>query len=534
MSFELDIKKHFNQLDKNSTISRLWERDYTLWDDQDASIKKRLGWLSAAEQMKTKLGEIEAFANEIKLENLKYFVLLGMGGSSRAAKVIHRTIGWNNSFPKMVPLESTVPSTIGKALNEIDLKSTLVIVASKSGNTMEPLLTYELFKSEIVKAIGHHEAMNRFVAITDEHSPLHQLSVKENFRKAFLNPKDVGGRFSGITYFGLVPAALLGANIRAMIDSGEHMRSLCAPEKPTAENPGAVLGATIGYLAKCGQDKLTLITSPSVFGYGLWVVQLIAESLGKSGKGVIPIAGEPLMKPEHYGDDRFFVYLRLDTDDNAQTDTGIAEIKSNGHPVTTINMSDTNSFGAEIFRWEIAISIAASVLEVNPFNQPDVQLSKTSTHEILSDLSTNKLIANIAPDPISKLNSYLNSCQPNDYFALLAYLPHNSTIDQALRSMREKVARKYKIATTLGHGPSYLHSTGQLHKGGPNSGIFLMLTAPHENDISIPTKSYTFGQVTDADAIGDLQTLKNLNRRVVHIKLANDSSDAISRLTEHL
>ena len=534
MSSEFDIKEHIKELDKKSTISRLWKRDYTLWDDQDAEINNRLGWLTAAAQMKTKLEEIEAFSDEIKSENLKYFVLLGMGGSSRAAKVIHRTIGGNNEFPTMVPLESTVPSTIGKALKEIDLKSTLVIVASKSGNTMEPLLTYELFKSEIVKAIGNDEAMNRFVAITDEHSPLHELSVKENFRKVFLNPKDIGGRFSGITYFGLVPAALLGANIGAMIDSGENMRSLCTPENPTTENPGALLGATIGYLAKCGQDKLTLITSPSVFGYGLWVVQLIAESLGKSGKGVIPIAGEPLMKPDHYGDDRFFVYLRLDTDDNKQTDNGIAEIRSNGHPVTTINMSDINSFGAEIFRWEVAISIAASILKVNPFNQPDVQLSKTSTHKILSDLSTSKLIANIESDQVSKLNSYLKSCRPNDYFGLLAYLPHNTSIDQALRSMREKVVRKYKIATTLGHGPSYLHSTGQLHKGGPNSGIFLMLTAPHTDDISIPTKSYTFGQVTDADAIGDLQTLKKLKRRVVHIKLANDSSDAISCLTEHL
>lgn len=525
---------HIGELDAKSTITRLWNRDHTLWDDRDTEINQRLGWLTAASHMKTKLVDIEAFASEIKAENIKYFVLLGMGGSSRAAKVIHRTIGVDNEFPTMVPLESTVPSTIGKALKEIDLKSTLVIVASKSGNTMEPLLTYELFKSKIVKVLGNDKAMGRFVAITDKHSPLHELSVKENFRKVFLNPTDVGGRFSGITYFGLVPAALLGANIHAMIESGEHMRSLCAPEKPTTENPGVMLGATIGYLAKSGKDKLTLITSPSVFGYGLWVVQLIAESLGKSGKGVIPIAGEPLMKPEHYGDDRFFVYLRLDTDDNNQTDKEIAEIRNNEHPVKTINMSDINSFGAEMFRWEIAISIAASILEVNPFNQPDVQLSKTSTHKILSNLSTSKLIANIESDQISKLNSYLNSSQPNDYFGLLAYLPHNTSIDQALRSMREKVARKYKIATTLGHGPSYLHSTGQLHKGGPNSGVFLMLTAPHKDDISIPTKSYTFGQVTDADAIGDLQTLKKLKRRVVHIKLANDSSAAISGLTEQL
>ena len=534
MPSKFDIQTHIDELDAKSTINRLWNRDHTLWADQDTEINQRLGWLNAASHMKTKLDDIEAFASEIKSENIKYFVLLGMGGSSRAAKVIHRTIGMNNKFPKMVPLESTVPSTIGKALKEIDLKSTLVIVASKSGNTMEPLLTYELFKSEIVQVLGHDKAMKRFVAITDEHSPLHILAVKENFRKAFLNPKDIGGRFSGITYFGLVPAALLGANIRAMIDSGEHMRSLCAPEKPYIENPGALLGATIGYLAKCGKDKLTLITSPSVFGYGLWVVQLIAESLGKSGKGVIPIAGEPLMKPEYYRDDRFFVYLRLDADDNNQTDGEIAEIKRYGHPVNTINMSDINSFGSELFRWEIAISIAASVLQVNPFNQPDVQLSKNSTNKILSKLSTSKLITNIKSDPISKLNRYLNSCQPNDYFGLLAYLPHNTSIDLALRSMREKIVRKYKIATTLGHGPSYLHSTGQLHKGGPNSGIFLMLTAPHTDDISIPNKSYTFGQVTDADAIGDLQTLNELKRRVVHIKLASDSSDSISSLTEQL
>lgn len=534
MSSEFNIEAHVAELDAESTISRLWKRDHTLWQATDDEINERLGWLTVTSYMKTKLDDIEDFVGEIKSENIKYFVLLGMGGSSRAAKVIHRTSGDNTGFPNMVPLESTVPSTIGKTLKEIDIKNTLVIVASKSGNTIEPLLTHELFKSEITSVLGYEKAMQRFVAITDEGSPLHQLAVKEKFRKVFLNPKDIGGRFSGITYFGLVPAALLGVNIHAMIETGEYMRSLCAPDKPANENPGAILGATIGYLAKFGKDKLTLITSPSVFGYGLWVVQLIAESLGKSGKGVIPIAGEPLMPPKYYGDDRLFVYLRSDTDENNETDKSIADIRSQGHPVTTINMSDINSFGAELFRWEVAISVAASILQVNPFNQPDVQLSKNSTSKILAELSSGKLITGVPSDSISKLNEYLKSSRPDDYFGLLAYLPHNRSINRALRGMREKVVSKYKIATTLGHGPSYLHSTGQLHKGGPNSGIFLMLTAPHENDISIPNKSYTFGQVTDADAMGDLQTLKELNRRVVHIKLPDDSASSISSLVEKI
>jgi glucose-6-phosphate isomerase/transaldolase/glucose-6-phosphate isomerase len=439
----------------------------------------------------------------------------------------------------MIPGESTVPATIGAALDRIDPAKTLVLISSKSGTTMEPLLMYRVFRQALEQALGPDKAGQNFAAITDPGTPLAELAAQERFGKVFLNDPEIGGRFSAITYFGLVPAALLGADIGALVNGGRRMRELCKPGLPPDTNPAAVLGATIGSMAMRGRDKLTLVTSPAMFGYGLWVVQLVAESLGKNGKGVVPVAGEPLVDPELYGRDRLFVYLRLDSDDNDETDDALEAVSALGHPVITLRMPNREALGGEFFRWEMAVAVAASVMGVNPFDQPDVQLSKDRTRAILGNLPF-KTVALADTEPESGKNrsaqlvALLDAAVGEDYLAVLAFLPHTDAIDDALRRLRGGVLRRYRLATTLGHGPGYLHSTGQLHKGGPDSGIFLLLTTGYSEDIPIPGHDYSLGDVTDADALGDLGALQDLGRRVIHIGLPDDPAQAIDALTASL
>jgi glucose-6-phosphate isomerase len=540
MAGEVSVARTLSGLAAEGVIERIWQRDHTVWSPHPDGISDRLGWLDAADWVGPLLGEIRAFADATISEGIEHFALLGMGGSSRAAKVIHRTFSNAPGHPVMVPGESTVPATIGSAMRRIDASKTLVLISSKSGTTMEPLLTYRVFRDAIKRSIGPEAAGRRFAAITDPGTPLADLAAETGFGKVFLNDPEVGGRFSAITYFGLVPAALLGADIGALVGGGRRMRELCGPGLPPDTNPAAVLGATIGSMAVRGRDKLTLVTSPAMFGYGLWVVQLVAESLGKDGKGVVPVAGEPLVEAGLYARDRLFVYLRLDGDDNDETDDKLEAVSALGHPVITLRMPNREALGGEFFRWELAVAVAAHVMGVNPFDQPDVQLSKDRTREILTNISHGASVKApgetglSAGDGAGQLAGLLAGAGDGDYLGVLAFLPHTQGIDDALRRLREAVLRRYRLATTLGHGPGYLHSTGQLHKGGPDSGIFLLLTAPHTADITIPGHTYSLGDVTDADALGDLGALSDLDRRVVHVALSDDSADSIDALTSAL
>ena len=519
------------------TLERIWRRDHTVWNPDPGGIADRLGWLSADQWMRPRLPEVEQFAGDAAAEGIEHVVLLGMGGSSRAARAIQRTLPARPGYPKLIPVESTLPAVVLQVMEQIDPARSLVILSSKSGTTIEPLMIYRVLRKAMDTALGTGSSGRRFAAITDPGTPLIDLARDEGFGRVFTGDPTIGGRFSALTHFGLVPAALLGQDVESLVEEGARMRRLCGPGLAPDANPAASLGAAIGTMSLMGRDKLTLVTSPGMFGFGLWVVQLVAESLGKDGGGVIPVAGEPPIDADLYGDDRLFVYLRLEGDDNDSTDEALGDVSDWGHPVIVLRMQSRTELGAEFFRWELAVAIAAAVIGVNPFDQPDVQMSKDRTGDMLGDprsdldLSAGALSTEEGARRLARL---LGSSRNGDYLGILAFLPAAGGVRDALRRLREKVVRRYRLATTLGHGPGYLHSTGQLHKGGPASGVFLLLTAPHREDEAIPGEPYTLGEVTDADALGDLGALRQLGRRLVHIRLPDDSGGAVESLTAEI
>ncbi|MDD9995840.1 MAG: glucose-6-phosphate isomerase, partial [Dehalococcoidia bacterium] len=434
----------------------------------------------------------------------------------------------------MIPVESTLPSVVLPVLDQIDLARSMVILSSKSGTTIEPLMLYRVLRDAMDTALGAGPAGRRFAAITDPGTPLVDLARDQGFGKVFLGDPTIGGRFSALTHFGLVPTALLGISVESLVQEGTRMRRLCGPGVSPNANPAASLGAAIGSMSLAGWDKLTLVVSPEMFGFGHWVVQLVAESLGKDGKGIIPVAGEPPVDPDLYGDDRLFVYLRLDGDDNDSTDEAIGELSDRGHPVIILRMQSRQELGAEFFRWELAVAVAAAVIGVNPFDQPHVQMSKDRTRNILGGLRGGLDLtagAHQIEQGARELARLLASRRDGDYLGILAFLPANGGVEGALRELRERAVRHYRLATTLGHGPGYLHSTGQLHKGGPATGIFLVLTAPHHRDAAIPGEPYSLGEVTDADSLGDLGALGQMGRRLVHVRLTDHSAHAVESLT---
>ncbi len=356
--------------------------------------------------------------------------------------------------------------------------------------------------------------------------------AEAEFQCVFLNPTDVGGRYSVLSYFGLVPAVLMGIDIPALLDRADRMRRECSPHTPTHENPGARLGATISTLALGGRDKLTLITSPSISSFGLWVEQLIAESTGKEGKGIIPVTGESLVEPAQYGNDRLFVCLRLEGDDNSTIDTFIEQVKASGQPVVGIELQNGYDLGAEFFRWEFAIAVAGAILGIHPFNQPGVQQAKDLTKRVLQEYQISGCLPGVAT--ASSLNELLAEAKGGNYLAIMAYICQTPEVDRALADLRQRVMEQHHITTTLGYGPRYLHSTGQLHKDGPGTGLFLQMTADHEKDMPIPSEPHTFGVLADAQAVGDLQTLQSLGRHAIRIHLGLEKEAVIRRLTSTL
>ena len=362
--------------------------------------------------------------------------------------------------------------------------------------------------------------------------PWRRWPKSQGFRRVSLNPSDIGGRYSVLSYFGLVPAALIGLDMLKLLDRADCMREGTASCVPVHENPGAWLGTVLGVLAQQGRDKLTLVTSPSIGSFGLWAEQLIAESTGKEGLGIIPVAGEPFGSLNQYGNDQLFVYLRLDSGDNDESDNAIQAIETSGQPVLRLRLRDKYDLGAEFFRWELATALAGSIIGINPFDQPNVQTAKDMTENVLKQFANSgELPAMEASAPIGKL---LGQSKQGDYLAIMAYIEQTSEVDKTLGALRKKVLERYGIPTTLGYGPRFLHSTGQLHKGGPGSGLFLQLTTEHAHDMAIPDTPYTFGGLADAQAVGDLQALRAFERRVARVALGPDSGAAIHRLTEEL
>ena len=526
------VEAALRDLEDADLVGRIWRKDHTVWKPDPKEIIDRLGWLTLSGLMGERLPAMEDFSREVRDAGFRHVVLLGMGGSSLGPEVLRQTFGRASGYPELIVLDSTVPARVQQVTDAIDPARTLFLVSSKSGGTTEPLSFYRHFRGLVEEAVGTEKAGQNFVAITDPGTGLERLAAERGFRRVFLNPSDIGGRYSVLSYFGLVPAALMGLDIAELLQRVDRMGQACASGVAAADNPGARLGAVMGVLAKKGRDKLTLITSPSVGSFGLWTEQLLAESTGKEGTGIIPVAGEPLVSANCYGDDRLFVYLRLEGDDNAGTDMAIDRIESSGQPVVRLKLQDRYDLGAEFFRWEFATAVTGAILGIHPFDQPDVQRAKDVTERMLQEFETSGRLPNV--DAQDSVKDLLSKAGPGDYLAIMPYLLQTPEVDQALGQLRRRVMERYRIATTLGYGPRYLHSTGQIHKGGPGTGLYLQVTEDRERDLPIPGAPYTFGVLADAQARGDIQALQSLGRRVAMVNLGSDHGAGILDLAREL
>jgi len=525
--YQSEIEAALAELDQRNIIERIWRKDHTVWKPDPAEIANRLGWLNVGDLMSRQIPDLQSFAGEVRDAGFRHVVLLGMGGSSLGPEVLRQVFGSAEGYPELIVLDSTLPATVMSVTEAIDPVHTLFLVSSKSGTTTEPISLFQYFRSLVESAVGRERAGQNFVAITDPGTPLAEMAEEDGFRRAFLNPPDVGGRFSALSYFGLVPAALIGIDIAAILDRVSYMSKMCATT-PASENPGAWLGAVTGTMTVKGRDKLTLVTSPAIRSFGLWVEQLIAESLGKEGKGIIPVMDEPLVDPAHYGDDRLFIGLRLAGDDNSALDAALGRIRASGQPTLVLEMRDRYDLGAEFFRWEFAIAIAGAILGIHPFDQPNVQSAKDATERILKEYVASGHLPQV--ETTGALADLLSETGKGKYFAITAYVRETTDVDEVLAKLRQKILERYDITTTLGYGPRYLHSTGQLHKGGPDTGLFLQITADHESDPPVPGKPYTFGVIADAQALGDLQALQSMGRHVTQLHFNRGDATTISRL----
>lgn len=526
-------------LDVANAPARLKARDHTLWSADPTEITNRLACLTLPTDMRERVGELRDFADSVTSAGYRDLVLLGMGGSSLGPEVIRQVIGASSESGglRMFTLDSTVPAWVTATTAAIDPALAIFAVSSKSGTTTEPLAFYAHFRHLVESKVGRERAGDNFIAVTDPETPLAQMAATDGFRRTFINDPDIGGRYSVLSHFGLVPAALTGVDLDRLLASAADMQARCLGSSKSVDNPGAWLGAVIGALAKHGRDKLTLVAAPNIAGFGLWVEQLLAESTGKNGTGIVPVASEPLEEPDCYGDDRLFVQLRLADDGSPEVrkaDRVLDQLESAGHPVVRLQMADAYDLGAEFYRWQYATATAGHILGIHPFDQPDVQGAKDRTVAVLDRHEGEGPLPERRSDDRIALANLLAESRPGDYLAIMAYLPDTGGVSESIHNLRSKAMRKHGVATTVGFGPRFLHSTGQLHKGGPDSGIFLQLTQPHADDVGIPNWAYSFGTLADAQALGDLQALRELGRRTVSIRLDGDAADAINRLAESL
>ena len=544
--------------EREEFVRRIWEKDAALWKSEEAHqkiIRNSLGWLTVAQWTRQRAAELETFAREVCEVGFRHVILLGMGGSSLCPEVFRRTFGNREGFPELLVLDTTDPDTIAELKSRIDPAKTLFVVSSKSGTTIEPLSFYQYFH-EAVRAVMSTETFPtspgvNFIAITDPGTLMERIAREANFRHVFLNPADIGGRYSALSYFGMVPAALMGLDVDEML---RRAMAACAVSVSVTENEALRLGCVMGALARAGRDKLTLITSPDISSLGLWIEQLVAESTGKEGKGIVPVAGESLRPPEGYGDDRVFVVIhtgKLDSD----TDAKLRELESAGHPVVRRALKDLLDLGAEFFIWEFATAVAGALWEINPFDQPNVQESKDNTNHFLEEFKKTgslpeqqaqsfslelELVWADRPtrtegeEPRPRLNRVLSDhlarVNPGDYIALLAYIQETKKHDELLQAIRTRLGTRFRVATTTGYGPRFLHSTGQLHKGGPDSGVFIQLTCDAKTGLAIPGETYTFGVLRQAQALGDFSSLVSHGRRAIRIHLGKGVEAALERL----
>ena len=525
---------------------RIWERDHTVWRPDSQEIADRLGWLDAGEFLRPHIPQLTAFADRIRNEGYRDVLLLGMGGSSLGPEMLRRSLlpdSRSSPYPRLTLLDSTIPEQITAVAAALDPARTLFIVSSKSGGTIETLSLYRYFRGLVESASlpSGRAPGDNFIAITDAGTSLDRLAQESGFRRVFLNPPDIGGRFSVLSWFGMLPAALAGIDVPRLLDSAARMRERCLAAPPDGDNPGLALGALLGQMALDGRDKMTLIPTPPIDSFGLWVEQMLAESLGKDGRGIIPIAGEPIMPPDAYGDDRLFIYMRVDAPAAQPGDHAVAQLESAGHPVARISLSEPYDLGAEIYRWEYATAIAAALLNVHPFDQPDVQSAKDNTDRLLTaylNPQSPDYMQLPAPAPDDSLTSLLDQAQPGDYLALILYAAPDTEPDgpltQTLNQIRARIMQRRRIATTVGYGPRYLHSSGQLHKGGPPTGLYIQMTMNGYRQLPIPGEVYDFAALATLQATGDRQALETLSRRLITINLGDNALDTLRELLNRL
>jgi transaldolase/glucose-6-phosphate isomerase len=538
---------------QNNKVARLWQKDASLWTGTDES--NWLGWLTIADEQLAHIDALKQTAEDAKKARFKHALLLGMGGSSLCPEVLRMTFGKVKGFPELHVLDSTDPAQIKAIEARVDLKSTICIVSSKSGSTLEPNIYKQYFFDRVKAKVGEKEAGNRFIAITDPGSKMQQVAEADKFRKIFMGVPSIGGRYSALSNFGMVPAAVMGLDVAKFLKNTEEMVKACGDSSAPDSNPGVILGNILGVAAKQGRDKITFITSPGISDLGAWLEQLIAESTGKIGKGIIPVDRERLAKPAAYGNDRVFAYLRLATKPNKVQDAAVAALEKAGHPVVRITLPNTYNLGQEFFRWEIATAVAGSIIGINAFNQPDVEASKIETKKLTSQYETTgslppespffeekgiKLFAdekNIAAlkggaKLADVLKAHLSRLGAGDYFAVLGYITMNPANEKSLQTIRHAVRDKKKVATVLGFGPRFLHSTGQAYKGGPNSGVFLQITCDDAKDLPVPGQKYTFGIVKAAQARGDFAVLAERGRRALRVHLGKNLKSGLAALTK--
>ncbi|MDB5411474.1 MAG: transaldolase phosphoglucose isomerase [Rhodospirillales bacterium] len=553
---ELDgaVKTALEDWRSDGKIRRLWARDASLWTGHDEA--KWLDWLDIVDAERHGVAELRDFAAGVLKDGFTHVLLLGMGGSSLGPEVFAETFGRQPGAPELLVLDSTDPAQIRTFEARIDPKKTLFIVASKSGSTLEPNILKQYFFALATDAVGAAKAGPHFVAITDPGSKMQQVAEADRFRKIFFGKPSIGGRYSVLSRFGLVPAAAMGLDIGRFLDATATMVRSCGADVPPAENPGVQLGAIMGGAALAGRDKVTIVASPGLHDLGAWLEQLIAESTGKQGKGIIPVDLEPLGPPAVYGKDRLFVYLRLDTGPDAAQDSGLAALQDAGQPVVRIAVRTIAELGQEFFRWEIATAVAGALIGINPFDQPDVEASKIKTRELTDRYEKEGKLPPETPffegdgialfsdprnvaalDAVSKtpslagyLAAHLSRVGPGDYVALLAYIERNKLHQDALRRIRTMLRDGKRVATCVGFGPRFLHSTGQAYKGGPNSGVFLQITCEDATDLPVPGQSYTFGIVEAAQARGDFEVLAERGRRALRIHLGTHVAAGLTQL----
>lgn len=522
------------RLTASHAVERLWARDHRLWKEDPTDITNRLGWLTIVGEMKAHAEELHVFANSVKDRGIRDVVLLGMGGSSLGPEVLRASFGSSRGFPRLWVLDSTIPGWVRQVTEAIDPARSLFILASKSGGTIEVLSLFAHFWKLVHQTPGH-QGGEQFIAITDPGTGLEKLAAEHRFGRVFTSPADIGGRYSVLSYFGLVPAALMGIDVAQLLARAAMMVRICQVQTPLAHNPGADLGAAMASLAQAGRNKVTIIAAPQIAAFGLWAEQLLAESTGKEGTGLIPVANEPSVSAKAYGQDRLFVYLRLKDDQNRPLDQQVAKLGREGHPVLTVTLQDRYDLGAEFFRWEVATAVAGHLLGIQPFDQPNVQESKDNTARVLKTVqATGKLPKQVTVTPAKAAAQLKRHCRPGIYVAILAYTTPSPKMEQTLRALRRALVSHHHVTTTAGYGPRYLHSTGQLHKGGPKNGIFLQLIDQMSPDLATPGAAFTFATLARAQAAGDIQALHAHGREAIVMPLGKNPFAAIQALTKSL